>query len=65
MSIAEMKLVAIKEIAKLEDESAIKEILEHIAKLPKSDKEVKSINLSQHYETIKSQFGNTLQKLAQ
>ena len=65
MSIAEMKLLAINEIAKLEDENAIKEILDHIDKLPKFDKEEKKLNLSQHYEAIKSQFGNTLQKLAQ
>ncbi len=65
MSIAEMKVVAINEITKLEDENAIKEILDHLAKFPKDASEVKSINLSQHYENIKSQFGNTLQKLAQ
>ena len=65
MSIAEMKLVAINEITKLEDENAIKEILDHLAKFPKDVREVKSLNLSQHYEAVKSQFGNTLQKLAQ
>ena len=65
MSIAEMKLLAINEIAKLEDENAVKEILDHLAKFIKDDNDVKSLNLSQHYEAVKKQFGNTLQKLAQ
>jgi len=33
MSVAEMKLAAINEISKLEDENSVKEILEHLAKL--------------------------------
>ena len=65
MSIAEMKLVAISEIGKLESENAVKEILDHIAKMNEQSGQVKPLNLSQHYDKIKDQYGNTLQKLAQ
>ncbi len=65
MSIAEMKLVAINEISKLESENAVKEILNHIAKLNEESDETKPLNLFQHYDKIKHQYGNTLQKLAQ
>ncbi len=65
MSIAEMKLVAINEISKLESENAVKEILNHIAKLNEESDETKPLNLFQHYDKIKQQYGNTLQKLAQ
>jgi hypothetical protein len=64
MSIA-MKLVAINEISKLESENAVKEILNHIAKLNEEGGQPKPLNLSQHYDKIKEQYGNTLQKLAQ
>lgn len=64
MSIAEMKLAAINEISKLESENAIKEILERIAKI-NEEKADKPLNLFQHYDKIKGQYGNTLQKLAQ
>jgi hypothetical protein len=65
MSIAEMKLVAINEISKLESENAVKEILNHIAKLNEEGDDTKPLNLFQHYDKIKGQYGNTLQKLAQ
>jgi hypothetical protein len=65
MSIAEMKLVAINEISKLESENAVKEILDHIAKMNEESGQTKALNLSQHYDKIKEQYGNTLQKLAQ
>jgi hypothetical protein len=64
MSVAEMKLAAINEISKLKDESAVKEILEHLAKIS-SEKEEKVFNLSQHYSKVKEQYSNVLQKLAQ
>lgn len=64
MSIAEMKLAAINEISKLEDEKTIKEILEHLAKISLS-KDDKTLNLSQHYEKVKEKYGNVLQKLAE
>ena len=65
MSIAEMKLIAINEISKLESENAVKEILEHIAKMHEESGHSIPLNLSQHYNKIKEQYGNTLQKLAQ
>jgi hypothetical protein len=65
MTIAEMKLVAINEISKLESENAVKEILNHIVKLNEEGDETKPLNLFQHYDKIKGQYGNTLQKLAQ
>lgn len=64
MSVAEMKLAAINEISKLDDENAIKEILEHLVQISSSKKE-KVLNLSQHYSKVKEQYGNVLQKLAQ
>ena len=60
-----MKVVAIKENTNLENESALKEILDHLSKFQSASDESKVLNLSQHYEAVKSQFGNTLQKLAQ
>ncbi|MEQ1554456.1 MAG: hypothetical protein ABL929_09775 [Ferruginibacter sp.] len=65
MSIAELKLVAINEISKLESENALKEILEHIAKMNEEVGQTKPLNLFQHYDKIKKEYGNTLQKLAQ
>jgi hypothetical protein len=64
MSVAEMKLAAINEIGKLEDANEVKEILEHLAKIS-SAKEEKTFNLSQHYNKVKEQYSNVLQKLAQ
>lgn len=64
MSIAEMKLAAINEISNLNDEKALKEVLSVLASLAKPEKS-DSLNLSQHYEDIKNQYGKVLQKLAQ
>jgi hypothetical protein len=64
MSVAEMKLAAINEITKLNSEEALKEILEHLAKMSFA-KENKTFNLSQHYDKVVEQYGNVLQKLAQ
>ena len=65
MSISEMKLIAINEITKLENEDAVKEILDHLAKINTASDSTKSLNLFQHYEKIKEQYSTTLQKLAQ
>ena len=65
MSISEMKLIAINEITKLENENAVKEILDHLAKINKGTDSTKSLNLFQHYDKIKEQYSTTLQKLAQ
>ena len=64
MSVAEMKLAAINEISKLDNENALREILEHLIKIS-SSKENKVLNLSQHYDKVKEQYGNVLKKLAQ
>ena len=64
MSVAELKLAAINEISKLESEAAVKEILEHLAKMSFA-KENETLNLSQHYDKVVAQYGNVLQKLAQ
>lgn len=64
MSVAEMKLIAIAEIGKLENENAVKEILEHL-KIIIGATENKPHNLSQHYDAIEKQYGNVLKKLAQ
>ena len=65
MSISEMKLIAINEISKLENENAVKEILDHLAKINSGTDSTKSMNLFQHYDKIKEQYSSTLQKLAQ
>ena len=64
MSVAEMKLAAINEISKLDNENALREILEHLVKIS-SSKENKVLNLSKHYDNVKEQYGNVLKKLAQ
>lgn len=63
MSVAEMKLAAINEISKLNDENAIKEILEHLVRLSSSKSE-KQYNLSQHFDEITNKYGKVLEKLA-
>jgi len=60
-----MKLIAINEITKLENENAVKEILDHLAKINSATNSTKSLNLFQHYDKIKEQYSSTLQKLAQ
>ena len=61
MSVDEMKLKAISQITRLTEESSLKEILEHLSKLNSKSE----LNLSQHYEEIKSKYGDVLKKLAQ
>jgi hypothetical protein len=65
MSIAEMKLIAINEISKLDSENAVKEILEHIAKISSEDVKSKPLNLYQHLDKVTEKYGDVLQKLAQ
>ena len=48
----------------MDNEAAVKEILEHLAKLSFA-KENKTLNLSQHYDKVVEQYGNVLQNLAQ
>jgi hypothetical protein len=64
MSIAEMKLAAINEISKLNDEKAIKEVLVVLSRFAESNTE-KELKLFQYYDSIKKQYGKVLEKLAQ
>ena len=61
MSVAEMKVKAISQITRLNEENSLKEILEHLSKLNSKSE----LNLSQHYEEIKSKYGDVLKKLDQ
>lgn len=59
MSVAELKLVAIAEISKLEDENDLKEILDHLNKLKTEPKPLVN-NLSQHFDKVNAQYYKTL-----
>ena len=59
MSVAEMKLEVIKKIAKLENEAVLQEVLTLL------EKDAGENTLSKNYDTIKAQYGDVLQKLAQ
>lgn len=63
MSIAEMKLAAINEIGKLSDEKAVKEILEHLAKI--SNSENKKFDADAFFQNASEKYDDVLQKLAQ
>ncbi len=56
-----MKVEAINQITRLTEENSLKEILEHLSKLSKH----KELNLSRHYDDIKSKYEDVLKKLAQ
>lgn len=62
MSVGEMKKEAISRIAALENETVLKEVLTLLKETEESDS---CFNLSSTYETIKEQYGDVLQKLAQ
>lgn len=61
MSVEEMKKEAIQRINALNDEDALKEILDHLSKVSKGEYFV----LSDHYDNIKQKYGNVLKRLAQ
>lgn len=63
MSVAEMKLAAINQISVMEDESAVMEILEHLAKLNNLVKEKSPF--MRHAEEIMKERDSVLEKLAQ
>ena len=63
MSIAEMKLAAINEISKLDDEKAVKEILVHLVKI--SNSENKKFNADVFFQKASEKYDDVLQKLAQ
>ena len=56
-----MKVKAISEITKLNEERFLKEILEQLSKFNKH----RELNLSQHYEEIKDKYSDVLKKLAE
>jgi len=49
-------------ISEMEDEDSIKELLHFLSTPEPSDE--KRLNLSQHYDSIKQQYGSVLEKLA-
>ena len=63
MSVAEMKLAAIAEISKLNDENAIKQILEHLAKI--STEVNQPFDVEAFFKKAAEKYDDVLQKLAQ
>ena len=57
-----MKVKAIEGLMKLNEEKAVWEILEHLERL--NDLEEKVVGLAKHYNAIKEQYGDVLEKLA-
>ncbi len=66
MSVAELKEEAIRQFAvkveSMEDEAALKAVLDFLNGIQNGD--IKDINLSRHYNGIKAQHGEVLDKLA-
>ena len=54
-----MKKEAIQRINALNDEDALKEILDHLSKVSKGE----HFALSGHYDNIKQKYGNVLKRL--
>lgn len=63
MSIAEMKLAAINEISKLDDEKAVMDILEHLVKL--SNEVNRKFDADAFFQKTSEKYDDVLQKLAQ
>lgn len=61
MSVDEMKKEAIAKISTLNDVSSLQEILDHLSRLD----EGQYFDLSVHYDAIKKQYGDVLNRLAQ
>jgi hypothetical protein len=64
MSITEMKTEIINEVSKIDSDVALKQVLDYLHTLNIAQ-ESKALNLSQHYDKVKEQYGNVLSKLAQ
>lgn len=62
MSVAEMKLAAISEISKLDDENAVREILEHLARISKDIKQ--PFDIDAFFKKASDKYNDVLQKLA-
>jgi hypothetical protein len=60
MSVAEMKVKAIEKLAALQDEAAVKEILEHLEKL-----NAKKFDADDFFKKTSEQYGEVLKKLAE
>lgn len=58
-----MKLAAIAEISKLEDEAAVKEILEHLVKIAKASNS--AFDAKAFFDKATKKYDDVLQKLAQ
>lgn len=63
MCVAEMKLEAINKITGMQDEAALKEVLDYLENHKVGEKS--EYNLSRDYHAIKEQYGAVLEKLAQ
>ena len=67
MSVAELKEEAIRQFAvkvdALEDETALKMVLDFLSGIKAGDKE--GLNLSRHYNVIKAKYGPVLKRLAE
>jgi predicted Zn-ribbon and HTH transcriptional regulator len=63
MSVAEMKLAAINEISKLNNEATVKEILDHLAKISKAENT--KFDTEAFFEKASKKYDDILQKLAQ
>ena len=63
MSVAEMKLAAINEIGKLNDEGAVKEILEHLVRISKENNT--RFNTDVFFDKASEKYDDVLRKLAQ
>ncbi len=60
MSVAEMKKAIHDKVDKIENEAALKEVLDHIAKL--NDKQ---FDPNKFFDKVVEQYGDVLEKLAQ
>jgi hypothetical protein len=63
MSVAEMKLAAISEIGKLRTEEAVKEILDHLNRLKKENKDPFDAEI--FLNKVSEKYDDVLRKLAQ
>ena len=63
MSVAEMKVKAFEKLAALNDEAALKEILEHLDKLKEGEE--KKFDTDAFFKKASEQHGEVLKKLAE
>lgn len=63
MNIAELKLAAIAEISRLNDENAVREILEHLASFVKDEK--KDFDVKSFFNRVANKHDEVLEKLSQ